>query len=349
MGRVLVTGAGGYIGSVLVPKLLMTGHSVKAVDRFFFGKDKLAAQSNLEIVVEDSRVINSGLLKGVDFVIDLVAISNDPSAELFSDETWAINHAGRVSCARLARESGVKRYVLPSSASIYGYQDEIVDEDSPTNPLTVYAQANEKTEQEVLTMADGEFVVTVLRQATVYGFSPRMRFDLAVNGMTYGCWKYGRLPLMRDGKQYRPMVHIQDATDVMLLLLTFDSSVVNGQIFNVGNEESNFQIEDLARRVAETAGGKTGRTIDIEWYGDPDHRSYRLSFDKIERLLKWKAKHTVERGVEEIIDALDRGDIEKTPDTITLDWYRNLTYWHKIIKEVEKYGGILDINRKQSE
>ncbi|UCG62760.1 MAG: NAD-dependent epimerase/dehydratase family protein [Candidatus Zixiibacteriota bacterium] len=346
MDRVLVTGAGGYIGSVLVPKLLKAGYAVRAVDRFFFGKDKLAAQPNLEILVEDSRVIDGGFFKGIDFVIDLVAISNDPSAELFSDETWAINHAGRVNCAQLARESGVKRYILPSSASIYGYQDELVDENSPTNPLTVYARANERTEHEVLAKVGGDFVVTVLRQATVYGFSPRMRFDLAVNGMTYGCWKHGKLPLMRDGKQYRPMVHIQDATDVMLRLLTFDATVINGQVFNVGSEDGNFQIEDLARRVAETAGKKTRRTIEIEWYGDPDHRSYRLSFAKIERLLKWRAQSTVERGVEEIIDALDRGEVEKTPDTITLDWYQHLTHWHKIIKEVEKYGGILDIDRK---
>ena len=343
MKTVLVTGAGGYIGSVLVGKLIESGHKVIAVDRYFFGRDKLSDNTNLEVVVDDSRKLTGDVFKGVDFVIDLVAISNDPSAELFSEQTWAINHASRVNTANLARAAGVKRYILPSSASIYGCQDEPVDENSPTNPLTVYAKANEKTETDVLATASDDFVVTVIRQATVFGYSRRMRFDLAVNGMTYGCWKTGKLPLMRDGKQYRSMVHISDTTDVMMLLLTCDESKINGEIFNVGSQANNFQIEDLATRVAKTVNAKTGRDIDIEWYGDPDRRSYRLKFDKIENRLGWKAVHSVEEGVEKIIDALERGEIDRTPPTITLEWYRNLTYWHKIIKEVEKYGGILDI------
>lgn len=343
METVLVTGAGGYIGSVLVPKLLRDGYAVKAIDRFFFGKDKLPTGENLEVMVEDSRKLQPELFREVDHVIDLVAISNDPSAELFSDQTWAINHSGRVNCARLARDAGVKKYILPSSASIYGYQDKIVDETSPTNPLTVYARANERTEQDVLKMAGDGFCVAIMRQATVYGFSPRMRFDLAVNGMTFGAWKHGRLPLMRDGKQYRPMVHIEDSTDVMLLLLKTDPAVINGQIFNVGSDENNFQIEQLARRVARAIKENTGREIDIEWYGDPDNRSYRLSFAKLEQTLKWKARYEVEKGVEGIIDALQKGLIDRTPETITLEWYRSLSYWHKIIKDVEKYGGILDI------
>ncbi|UCE23938.1 MAG: NAD-dependent epimerase/dehydratase family protein [Candidatus Zixiibacteriota bacterium] len=343
METVLVTGAGGYIGSVLVEKLLNHGYHVRAVDRFFFGKDKLAANDRLQVIVEDSRKLSPENFKGVDYVIDLVALSNDPSAELFRDHTWAINYTGRVNCARLARQAGCRRYILPSSASIYGYQDQLVDETSPTNPLTVYASANEKTEQEVLAMVDDSFVVTVLRQATVYGFSRRMRFDLAVNGMTYGCWKYGRLPLMRDGKQYRPMVHIQDATDVMLMLLECDSGPVNGQIFNVGGNDNNFQIEDLARRVLDAVSERTGRQIEIEWYGDPDNRSYRLSFDKIQKTLGWQPGWTVEKGVNGIIDALEEKLIDRTPETITLEWYQSLTYWYKIIRDVEKYGGILDI------
>ncbi len=343
METVLVTGAGGYIGSVLVGKLLNGGYRVKAVDRYFFGKDKLKQHENLEIIVEDSRKLTEKHFENVHHVIDLVAISNDPSAELFSEQTWGINYLSRVSSAMLAHKAGVRRYILPSSASIYGYQDEIVSETSPTNPLTIYAKANEKTEQEVLALSNNDFVVTVMRQATVFGYSPRMRFDLAVNGMTYGCWSTGKLPLMRDGSQYRPMVHVQDTTDVMLLMLGCDASLVNGEIFNVGGDENNFQIEKLARRVAETVKETTGREVEIEWYGDPDSRSYRLSFEKIEKRLGWKARGTVEQGVVEIVDALEQKLVDRTPDTITLEWYKNLVYWHKIIHEVEKYGGILDI------
>ncbi|MCX7948454.1 MAG: SDR family oxidoreductase, partial [candidate division WOR-3 bacterium] len=175
--KVLVTGAGGYIGSVLVPKLLQRGYEVIAVDRFFFGKDKLKQTDGLYIVQEDVRFMKPDLLKGVDFVVDLVAISNDPTGERFNEATWQINYQARVRTAKLSKNMGVKRYILPSSCSIYGFQEEMVDEESPTNPLTTYAKANEKAEKDILPLADKDFVVVVLRQATVFGYSPRMRFD----------------------------------------------------------------------------------------------------------------------------------------------------------------------------
>ncbi len=347
METVLITGAGGYIGSVLTGKLLSGDYRVIAVDRYYFGRDKLTPQDNLKVVVEDSRKLTPQHFEGVDYVVDLVSISNDPSAELFSRQTMEINFESRARTALLARDSQVKRYILPSSASIYGYQDEIVNEDSPTNPLTVYARANEMAEKEVLKLSSETFVVTVIRQATVFGYSPRMRFDLAINGMTYGAWRNGKLPLMRDGTQFRPMVHIQDTTDVIRLLLTADTSAINGEIFNVGAPENNFQIGPLAERIADVVSKRSGHPVNIEWYGHADVRSYRLDFSKIQNRLGWNAKWTAEQGVAEIMDFLESGRLERTPQTITLDWYRDLEYWHKVIKEVEKYGGILDIKGDQ--
>lgn len=344
MKTVLVTGAGGYIGSVLVPKLLAAGYSVKALDRFFFGRDTLTRHDNLRILQEDTRRIKDELFADIDAVIDLSALSNDPSGELFQEQTWQINHISRVRTANLSKKYGVRQYILPSSCSIYGFQDKIVDEACETNPLTTYARANERAEQGVLTLADEDFCVTVMRQSTVYGVSPRMRFDLAINGMVYGAWKNRKLPLMRDGSQYRPMVHVQDTTDVMLLLLETEKDRINKEIFNVGSDENNYQIGELGHYIAEEVGKKIiGEEIPIEWYGDTDHRSYRVNFDKIEKRLSWKAKWNASLGAEEIVDKIEKGEIDKTPDTITLNWYRELDRWHKIIKDVQMYNGIVDI------
>jgi nucleoside-diphosphate-sugar epimerase len=245
-----------------------------------------------------------------------------------------------VHCATLAREAGVKRYVLPSSCSIYGFQEpEVVcDETHPTNPLTTYAKANEMAEKGVLPLADDGFCVVVLRQATVYGYSPRMRFDLAINGMTYGAWKTGVLPLMRDGSQWRPMVHVRDTAAAQIFMLKAPAAKVNGQLFNVGSEANSYQLGPLAELICKTLP----KDVRIDWYGDPDHRSYRVSFDKIERL-GWKARLTAQDGAREIYEKLESGALDKTTETITLEWYKTLTKWHRIIKEVELHGGIIEI------
>nr|WP_221626747.1 NAD(P)-dependent oxidoreductase [Cohnella lubricantis] len=337
----MVTGAGGYIGSVLVPKLLGKGYEVVAVDRYFFGQDKLHEHENLTVVQEDTRRMGERLFEDVDAVIDLVGISNDPSGELFQEATYQINYLSRVNTARLARKAGVAQYILPSSCSVYGFQDPTIaiDELSPTNPLTTYARANEKAEQEILSLASPEFTVTVLRQATVFGYSPRMRFDLVLNSMTLAYWEKGVFTINRDGLQWRPFVHVQDTADVMCLLLTTDPELINGQVFNVGSNENNYQMLGLAKAIATALG----TDLKIEWYGEPDHRSYRVNFDKLRCALNWKPARTVADGVLEIYDALVTGTISKQDQTVTLKWYQEMMRWHRIIKQYEMYGGILNI------
>ncbi len=165
-----------------------------------------------------------------------------------------------------------------------------------------------------------------------------MRFDLAINGMTYGAWKTGKLPLMRDGTQWRPMVHVKDTAEAMCFMLKVDAASIRGQVFNVGSSANNYQLKPLAEIVAATVP----RPVEVEWYGDPDHRSYRVSFGKIEQL-GYKARYTAQDGVREICEALESGKLDKTAETLTLAWYQELVRWHKIIHEVEMYGGILDI------
>ena len=341
MERVLVTGAGGYIGTTLVPILLAEGYAVRALDRFFFGRYLLPEHEKLEQIQCDSRCLEQAWFEGVDHVVDLVAISNDPSGELFQEATYQINHESRVRCATMAKAAGVKRYILPSSCSIYGFQDPAMrcDETYKTNALTTYAKANEMAEHGVLPLADDDFCVVVLRQATVYGYSPRMRFDLAINGMVYGAWKTGILPLMRDGSQWRPMVHVRDTASAQIFMLRAPKEKVKGQLFNVGSDENNYQLGPLAEMICEVLPTE----VKIEWYGDADHRSYRVNFDKIEAL-GWKAKHTAREGALEIYEKLAAGAVDRTTETITLEWYQTLTKWHQIIKQVELHDGIININ-----
>ncbi|MBI3418940.1 MAG: SDR family oxidoreductase [Proteobacteria bacterium] len=340
MTKILVTGAGGYIGSTLVPMLLERGFGVRAVDRFFFGQNVLASHPTLEVIKEDTRRLTPQHFEGIEAVIDLAAISNDPSGELFQDATWQINHQARAETAWLAKMAGAHRYILPSSCSLYGFlpPDVVADENTPTHPLTTYARANECAEEDALELADDKFTVVILRQATVYGYSPRMRFDVAINGMTYGTWKTGKLPMMRDGSQWRPFVHVRDTAAAMIFMLTAAPSKVNAQIFNVGSDKNVYQLYDLGERVAHSISPK----VQVEWYGDPDHRSYRVAFKKIEAL-GWHATRTVEDGVKEIIDALYAGKLDRTTETLTLEWYKTLHHWHNVLQQVELHGGILDI------
>ena len=338
--KVLVTGGGGYIGSVLVQMLLERGYKVKCLDRFFFGVETLspvAGDPNLEIVKDDIRWFDPALLRDVDAVMDLAALSNDPSGELDPTKTMEINYKGRVRVAKLSKKYGVERYILASSCSVYGFQDEVVDENSPTNPLTTYAKANALVEKGALPLVDDNFSVTVLRQATVYGLSPRMRFDLAINGMVLGFYKHGKIPIMRDGTQWRPFVHIRDTARAFITVLESERDLIKGEIFNVGSNEQNYQIKPLAELIADAIG----LPFNFEWYGSPDKRSYRVDFSKIRDVLGFKPKYTPKEGAKEIYDALVEGKVEDSIKTRTVEWYKFLLTAQKIIKEVELRGVIL--------
>ena len=324
MKTVLITGAGGYIGCRLVNYLQNKGYKIKALDRFFFGKERLQSilkNSQVEVIEEDIRFFDPEILKDVDVVIDLAALLNDPAGELDPVKTWSINYLGRFRVATLAKLMGVKRYVFPSSCSVYGFQEDVVSENSPVNPLTTYAKANYKAEVDIKRLADKDYCVVILRFATVYGYSPRMRFDLAINGMVKGFFKNGKIPILRDGTQYRPFVHVMDVCKAIHLAMEADDEKVNGEVFNVGSNEQNVQIFELAQRVANAIGVE----FNYEWYGLPDYRSYRVNFNKIKEVLNFHPEYTIEDGAREVYEALKSGKLDPDdPATITVEWYKRL-------------------------
>ncbi len=339
MKTILVTGAGGYIGSVLISLLLEQDYNIVAVDRLFFGKETLPPQDDrLQVLQNDIRWLDKRCLEGVDAVIDLAALSNDPSGELDPQKTWEINHQGRVRIAHFSKRMGISKYIFPSSCSVYGFQKGLLDETSPTAPLTTYAKANLQAEGDILSLVDERFCVTVLRQATVYGLSPRMRFDLAVNGMVLGLFKNGIIPILRDGTQWRPFVHVKDTSRAMMLMLEAPPHLINAQVFNVGSDEQNCQIMPLAEMVAKA----TGIPFKYEWYGLPDHRSYQVSFKKIREALGFKTEYTPADGARQVYEALQNNNLNPDdPKMITVEWYKHLLDMQEFLRQVEIHGKLL--------
>lgn len=337
--RVLVTGGAGYIGSVLCRILIEKGYDVSCLDRLFFGKESLEdVGGEINLIKDDIRWFEPEALRGVDAVFDLASLSNDPSGDLDPQKTLDINYKGRVRVATLSKKYKVKNYVLASTCSVYGFQEGTLNEDSKLNPLTTYAKANMMAEKEVLPLADNSFTVTVLRQATVYGFSRRMRFDLAINGMALGFFKNGKIPIMRDGKQWRPFVHVKDTSNAFISILESNRKLVNGQIFNVGNNEQNLQIFDLAKMVAESIN----LPFNFEWYGSADMRSYKVSFDKIKEQIGYKTSYTPKEGAKEVFNALKEGKLNpEDPRTITVKWYKHLLEARELVNDLEINGVLL--------
>ncbi len=322
MAKILITGAGGYIGTTLVAQCLEEGWDVVALDLFFFGKERLGeslSHPNLTLKNKDVRHVSVADFEGVDVVLDLAALSNDPAGELVPELTDSINHLGRVRVARCAKQAGVGRYVLASSCSVYGQGGEHpLDETAQTNPLTIYAQANLAAEMSTLALADSTFSVSAVRQSTVFGLSGRMRFDLVINIMTLNAIQKGKL-FVCGGQQWRPLIHVADTARAIRLIAKAPIEKVNGEVFNVGH--SNLQVLDMAYLIREAAPVDVDLQIEKN---ELDQRDYRASFEKIKKVLGFEAEFTVQDGVKEISKALQEGSLTDEPWTYTVSWYQSL-------------------------
>lgn len=327
--KILVTGGGGYVGAVLVPALLNLGHEVKVLDLFIYGKevfDALEDQSALELIEGDIR--DQNLLKqvfpGVEVIIHLACISNDPSFELNPDLGKSINLDAFEPLVQIAKSSGVKRFIYASSSSVYGVKSERnVTEDLSLEPLTDYSKFKADCEVILKKYLDDAFCGVIVRPATVCGYSPRQRLDVVVNILSNLAFHKGVIKVM-GGEQLRPNIHIQDMVRAYLLFIEADPEKIQGQTFNVGYE--NHPVKELAEMVKNVVSQE--REIDLEVESSDDNRSYHVSSQKILDHLGFAPKHNIQEAVQDLVNAFKDGRLK---DPLNNPMYSNI----KRMKEIE--------------
>lgn len=335
--KVLVTGHDGYIGSVMVPVLRAAGHEVAGLDTGFFSGDRDGRSNDLLAYRNDIREFRAGCFEGFDAVVHLAALSNDPMGELNPELTHEINHRASVHLARLARDAGVQRFLYASTCSVYGVADqaELATEESPLRPLSAYAVSKVRVEEDLVNLADGSFSPVFLRNSTAYGWSPRFRSDLVVNNLS--CWAHtsGEIRILSDGTPWRPVVHVQDISAAFAAALAAPREAIHNQAFNVGADEENYQVRDLAAIVEDVF---TGCRVAYAEGGGPDPRSYRVSFEKIRRCIPgFEPAWNVRRGAEELRASFRR--VSLTHDDFTGPRYVRLARLKALLAE-----GRLDAN-----
>jgi len=307
--KILVTGTDGYLGSLLTPILMRQGHEIRAIDTGFYRSgclyNGLAIPSSM--LRKDIRHITAGDLESIDAVVHMGELSNDPTGALVPNITYEINHRGSVRLAELARQAGVERFVYMSSCSVYGSASgDYVTEGSAVNPQTAYAICKTMVERDVRSMANDHFSPTFLRNATAYGASPRMRFDIVLNNLAGLAWTTKEIKMVSDGTPWRPLVHALDIAHAISCVLKAPREAVHDETFNVGDTSQNYSIKEIAEIVAEVFP-------DCELvFGNQgaDQRSYRVSFDKIEaKLPHFRCEWNARRGAEQLRDVFQRIDM----------------------------------------
>lgn len=320
--KVFVTGTEGYIGSVLAPLLARSGHDVHGVDTGFYAGGWLydPGYGPFPTETRDIRDITAAELEGFDAVVHMAELSNDPLGQFNPSVTHNINHKGSVSLANAAREAGVPRFVYTSSCSVYGLgEDGFRTETSQTNPQTAYAECKVLVERDVGAMASDDFSPTFLRNATAFGPSPRMRFDIVLNNLAGLAWTTRRIALTSDGSPWRPLVHVADISEAIRCALEAPRDAVHNEIFNVGHTDQNYQVREIAEFVAQALPG-CELTLGSS---DGDNRSYRVSFDKIhERLPGFECVRNAATGARELMEVFET--IDMTEELFTSAPYTRL-------------------------
>ena len=309
--RILVTGDKGYIGTIMVPMLISDGHEVVGLDsdlyqRCTFGE----GMPEVESIRKDLRDIEAEDVDGFDAVMHLAALSNDPLGNINPDLTYDINHHASVKLAKLAKQAGVPRFLFSSSCSTYGAAagEEMLTEEADFNPVTPYGHSKVYVEKEVAELADDNFSPTFLRNATAYGVSPRLRFDIVLNNLVAWAYSTGKVLIKSDGTPWRPIIHIEDISRAFIAVLNAPREVIHNQAFNVGRNDQNYRIRELADIVKETVPG-----CEIEYAQDagPDKRTYRVDFNKIaEKLPEFRPQWDARKGAQELYEVYKKCDLK---------------------------------------
>lgn len=309
--KVLVTGINGYIGTVLGQELLKAGHAVTGLDTDYYAEAWLYDMPGfrkIDTVFKDIRDVTKSDLEGFDAVVHLAELSNDPVGENDPELTYQINHLGTKKLIDTAKEAGVKRFIYYSSCSVYGASDKVLDETSETNPLTAYAKAKVLNEKYILDVADRTFTPIIFRNATVYGPSPRLRFDLAVNNLAGLAYTTKEIKMDSDGTPWRPFIHILDVCQATLIALSAPIESINKQIVNVGDTSSNYQIKDIAEVIKKVFAGSK---VSLNKEG-ADKRNYKVNFDKIKEVLPgFVCRNDIEKGARELLSVFDEIKLSK--------------------------------------
>jgi len=301
--KILVTGDRGYIGSVLCPLLVEKGFEVVGFDTDFFKKGIGNLESSYRKITKDIREVSEEDLNGIDAMVHLSALSNDPMGEIDPKLTSEINFESSIRLAKLAKKMKIGKFLFSSSCSIYGIsKGGVVDEESDVNPLTAYAKSKIDTEKELQKLTDSSFCIGIMRNSTVYGFSPKFRNDLVVNNLTTTALAFGEIRIMSDGTPWRPLIDVRDLSNIFIEFLNADQAKINGKIINVGFDENNFQVKDIISVVQKYVPGC--KVIYTGEHGK-DTRSYKVNFARFKALFpNIKQEWTLEKSIKDMTERL---------------------------------------------